>query len=446
MLINIKKITSTKKDYLDLLLLADPSEKMINKYLNKSEMFVLNVNGIAVSEAVISKIDETTCEIKNLATAIEYRNKGFAKQLLQYIFQNYKTQFSTMLVGTSAPAFYEKFGFQYSHTIDNFFTKNYSEPVINNGKQCVDLIYLKKDLHTKAKAITRSEESILSLIIDTAKKDERIRIVAMNGSRLNPKAPKDFFQDYDIAFIVNDYESFTKDPNWINIFGRRLIMQTPSLMTDAKKDEKRFSYLMQFIDGNRIDLTLIPYEDRGNYIKEDSLTKILLDKDKVLPALATPTDQSHWIKRPTQKEFHDCCNEFWWVSVYVAKGLWRKEFLYATSHIESCVRKELLKMLRFRIGVENNFEVSTGNGDKYMENYLPKDIFERLMRSYNMADYERCWDSLFIMIELFRKNAILVAEKMEFVYNSDDDKNVYAFLRHIRSLPGNAKALYDENN
>ncbi len=446
MLINIKKITSEKKEYMNLLLLSDPSEEMINKYLDKSDMFVLSVNGVAVSEIVIAKTSETTCEIKNLATAIEYRNRGFAKQLLQYIFQNYKMQFPTMLVGTAIPSFYEIFGFQYSHTIDNFFTKNYSAPVMDGNKKIVDLVYLKKDLHTKIKAITRSEESILSLIIDTAKKDERIRIVAMNGSRLNPKAPKDFFQDYDIAFIVNDYDSFKKDQSWINIFGRRLIMQTPSLMTGAKEDEKRFSYLMQFIDGNRIDLTIIPYEERGNYIKEDSLTKILLDKDKVLPALASPTDQSHWIKQPTLKEFHDCCNEFWWVSVYVAKGLWRKEFLYATSHIESCVRKELLKMLRFRIGVENNFEVSTGNGDKYMENYLPKDIFERLMRTYNMSDYERCWDALFILIELFRKNAMFVAERLGFTYNSDDDKNVYAFLRHIRSLPGNAKALYDEES
>ena len=445
MLINIKKILSNKRDYLDLLLLADPSEETINKYLDKSEMFVLSVNGIAVSEVVITKLTETTCEIKNLATAIEYQRQGFAKQLLQHIFQNYKTEFTTMLVGTTNSLFFEKFGFQYSHTVDNYFTKNYPKQIAQSIKYN-DLMYLKKDLHIRAKAITRSEESILSLIIDTAKKDDRIRIVAMNGSRVNPKAPKDFFQDYDIAFIVSDYEAFTSDPNWINIFGRRLIMQTPSLMTGSKKDDKRFSYLMQFIDGNRIDLTIIPYEERENYIKEDSLIKILLDKDKALPVLASPSDQSHWIKKPTQKEFHDACNEFWWVSVYVAKGLWRKEFLYATSHIESCIRKELLKILRWRIGIENNFEVSTGNGDKYMENYLSKENFERLMRTYNLSDYDKCWDSLFTMIELFRKNATFVSEKLGFNYNSDDDKNVYAFLRHICSLPGNAKALYDENS
>ncbi len=446
MLINIKKITSDKKDYLDLLLLSDPSEKMINKYLDKSEMFVLSINGEPVSEIVIAKTSDTTCEIKNLATAEKYRNHGFAKQLLQHVFQNYKMQFPTMLVGTSSPEFYEKFGFQYSHTVDNFFVKNYPDPIERNGKTCVDLIYLKKDLHTKSKAITRSEESILSLIIDTAKKDDRIRIVAMNGSRLNPKAPKDFFQDYDIAFIVNEYKTFIEDPDWINIFGRRLIMQTPALMENSSDNTEYFSYLMQFIDGNRIDLTIVPYKYCEKYVKSDSLTKILLDKDKALPALATPSDESHWIKQPTAKEFADCCNEFWWVSIYVAKGIWRKEFLYATSHIENCVRQELIKMLRFKIGIENNFEVSTGKADKYIENYLPKDTFEKLMRTYNLSDYEHCWDALFIMIELFRKSAAFVADKLDYTYNSDDDKNVYAFLRHIRSLPSNAKALYDENN
>ena len=111
MLINIKKITSNKRDYMDLLLLADPSAEMIDKYLDKSEMFVLSINGIAVSEVVVSKTDETTCEIKNLATLPEYRGHGFAKQLLQHIFQNYKSHFSTMIAGTADPSFYEKFGF-----------------------------------------------------------------------------------------------------------------------------------------------------------------------------------------------------------------------------------------------------------------------------------------------------------------------------------------------
>ena len=448
MLINIKKITLNKNDYMELLLLADPSEKMINSYLNKGEMFVLSVNGEAVCEAVVVKVSDNVCELKNLATKKEYQGYGFGKQMLQHLFQNYKNMFTTMLVGTSSPAFYEKFGFEYSHTVSNFFVDNYEEPIIDNGVKCIDMTYLKKDLHTKSKAITRSEESVMSLILDVAKKDDRIKAVCMNGSRVNPKAPKDFFQDYDIVFLVDEFESFVSTSSWLNVFGRRLIMQVPAMMDEDMKEvneKKRITYLMQFVDGNRIDLTVLSYDKRQEYLKEDSLTQVLLDKNNKLPKLPEASDKTYWIKKPTDKEYNDCCNEFWWISTYVAKGLWRKEILYATYHLENHIRKELLKMLRWKIAIENNFEVSTGKCDKYMENYLPKEMFDKLIRSYSMSDYERCWDSLFLMIDLFRRAASFVAEKLNYVYNSEDDKNVYAFLRHVRTLPSNAKALYDLN-
>lgn len=444
MLINIKKVVSNKKDYIDLLLLSDPSEKMIEQYLDKSEMFILTINGEVISAAVIAKLSDTTCELKNIVTVPEYRKHGFAKQLLLYVFQNYKTTFTTMLVGTGTPAFFEKFGFQYSHTKANFFKENYSQPIIENAVILTDMIYLKKDLHTKVKAITRTEESIISLILDVAKKDNRIKSVTMNGSRINPKASKDFFQDFDVVYFVDDLDSFVKNPDWINVFGRRLILQMPETMGDNKPPYKKFSYLMQFIDGNRIDLTLVPADEKNNYLKQDTLTAVLLDKDNFMPKLPNPTDESHWIKRPTEKDYKDCLNEFWWVSTYVAKGLWRKEITYANYHIEHSLRKELLKLFDWKVGIENRFEISLGKCDKYLESYLPKETFDKFLRTYNLSDYERCWDALFLLIDLFRKTAVYVAEKLNFTYNTEDDKNVYAYLRHIRNLPANAKALYDE--
>jgi len=444
MLINIKKVVSNKQDYMNLLLLSDPSEKMINKYLEKSEMFILTINGEVISAAVIAKLSDTTCELKNIVTVPEYRKHGFAKQLLLYVFQNYKTTFTTMLVGTGIPAFFEKFGFQYSHTKANFYKENYPQPIIENAVILNDMIYLKKDLHTKVKAITRTEESIISLILDVAKKDNRIKSVTMNGSRINPKASKDFFQDFDVVYFVDDLDSFIKNPDWINIFGRRLILQMPETMGDNKPPYKKFSYLMQFVDGNRIDLTLVPADDKNSYLKQDSLTAVLLDKDNLMPKLPNPTDESHWIKRPTEKDYKDCLNEFWWVSTYVAKGLWRKEITYANYHIEHSLRKELLKLFDWRVGIEHKFEVSLGKCDKYLESYLPKETFDKFLRTYNLSDYERCWDALFLMIDLFRKTAVYVADNLNFTYNTEDDKNVYAYLRHIKNLPANAKTLYEE--
>src|SRR5512143_1224949 len=103
----------------------------------------------------------------------------------------------------------------------------------------------------------RSEREMLDLIINTARNDERVRAVIMNGSRVNPHAPKDFFQDYDVVYLVTEKESFLAAPTWIKVFGELMILQLPDEMSDPPPESKdHYAYLMQFADGNRIDLSL----------------------------------------------------------------------------------------------------------------------------------------------------------------------------------------------
>lgn len=146
--IEIIRATEEKKRYLPLLLLADPSEKMIDRYLPEGEMFVLYAGGEAVSEAVVLLLRDGICELKNLATLEPQQGKGHASRLVQELFRRYHTAYRTMLVGTSESgvAFYQRLGFSYSHTVPGFFTVHYPEPIWENGKQCVDMIYLKKFL------------------------------------------------------------------------------------------------------------------------------------------------------------------------------------------------------------------------------------------------------------------------------------------------------------
>lgn len=144
---NIYKVTDNKKVYLDLLLLADEQESMIDKYLEIGDMFVLDDNGIK-AECVVTKEGEGRYEIKNIATYPEYQKKGYAKQLIEFLFDYYK-DCDIMLVGTgdsilSIP-FYKKCGFIESHRIKNFFTDNYDHPIFEAGKQLVDMIYLKRE-------------------------------------------------------------------------------------------------------------------------------------------------------------------------------------------------------------------------------------------------------------------------------------------------------------
>src|SRR5512133_3900497 len=113
----------------------------------------------------------------------------------------------------------------------------------------------------------RTEQQIFDLILETARCDERIRAVIMNGSRANPNAPHDPFQDFDIVYIVTDVEPFTHNLEWIQRFGEMMILQMPEDMQDPPPEEGGFfSYLMQFMDGNRIDLgifTMSQWKEHG---------------------------------------------------------------------------------------------------------------------------------------------------------------------------------------
>ncbi|MDO7908638.1 aminoglycoside 6-adenylyltransferase [Paenibacillus sp. JX-17] len=288
----------------------------------------------------------------------------------------------------------------------------------------------------------RSEQEMMNLIISVAQQDQRIRAAAMNGSRTNVRAPRDPFQDYDIVYLVTDVRSFVRTPTWIDVFGERVILQTPEDSVIFPADgSSRYPYLMLFQDGNRVDLTLLPITERETYCREDRLTVILLDKDGIMPQLPSPSDLDYQVQRPSAKAFADCCNEFWWVSTYVAKGLWRQEILYAMDSLRY-VRDMLIRMMEWRVGVEQHFNVSTGKAGKYLKQYLTENDWHDLLASYPPAEEETIWESLITMAGLFRRTSLWVGEQLGFDYNLDEDNQVTGYLRHIRQLPRDAKEIF----
>ena len=145
----IIEVTENKKQYLDLLLLADEQEDMIDRYLDKGRMYVLDDNGIKC-ECVITDEGNGVLEIKNIATVSEHQGKGYAKALIDFVVKKYKEQYTVLQVGTGdSPLtipFYEKCGFVRSHSIPNFFTDNYDHPIFECGIQLVDMVYLQRAL------------------------------------------------------------------------------------------------------------------------------------------------------------------------------------------------------------------------------------------------------------------------------------------------------------
>jgi aminoglycoside 6-adenylyltransferase len=289
----------------------------------------------------------------------------------------------------------------------------------------------------------RTEGQMFDLILDTAKADERIRAVIMNGSRANPNAPRDCFQDFDIVYIVSDVDPFRRNLEWIKRFGDMMIQQMPDDMQDPPAAEDgSYAYLMQFMDGNRIDLTFMSMAQYRQQ-ETDSLSILLLDKDGMIEPFPPASEASYLPKPPTAKAFADCCNEFWWVSPYVAKGLWRQEILYAKCLHDEVVRNEqLIKMLQWHIGVRTDFKINPGKLGKYFRNYLEPELWEMLLHTYSDASYENTWNALFTTCDLFRRVAVPVAEHYGFEYPMADDQKVTAFLEHIRWLPRDAKEIY----
>ena len=146
----IKMILQNKKQYIDLLLLADEQESMIDIYLEKGTMFALYDKNSVKCVCVITREGQNIYEIKNLAVSPNYKRQGYGRNMLNYIFDYYKDVCNVMLVGTGdSPLtipFYKSCGFVPSHVIKNFFIEHYDNAIFECGKQLVDMIYLKKYL------------------------------------------------------------------------------------------------------------------------------------------------------------------------------------------------------------------------------------------------------------------------------------------------------------
>lgn len=288
----------------------------------------------------------------------------------------------------------------------------------------------------------RSEQEMLELILNTAKNDDRIRAVILNGSRANPNSPRDIFQDFDIVYLVTDVASFKDDFDWIQRFGEIMILQVPEDMQDPPpSNDGSFAYLMQFSDGNRIDLGILPLAQL-NELDRDSLSLLLLDKDGIVNPLAPPNERAYLPKPPTPKEFSDCCNEFWWVCPYIAKGLWREEIIYAKHIFDGSAREQLIKMLIWHVGMRTNFRENPGKFGKYLKRYLEAELWLMLQKTYSDASYDQTWEALCMMCGLFRRTAIQVAEHFGLDYPHGDDERVSAHLKHVRHLPKNSKQIY----
>ena len=255
----------------------------------------------------------------------------------------------------------------------------------------------------------RAETEMLDLILQTAK-TLQVKAVAMSGSRTDTKAPKDEFQDYDVVYVVENLDELITDLSWLDRFGKRIIEQEVTL-------GQRRLYLMLFEDGNRIDLTLCPKEHMKEWVDSESKF-IVLEDEKGLFAPYSPTPQRYWTSPASETEFEKSCNEFWWVSAYVVKGICRKQVIYATNHLYGICQQELLKVLSWQVASDRG-KIDIGKNYKYLFNYLPAEKEKQFSNLLDFSSLDEIPQSLFATMELFHREAQRLAQKLGFDYDKE---------------------------
>jgi aminoglycoside 6-adenylyltransferase len=275
----------------------------------------------------------------------------------------------------------------------------------------------------------REEKMMLQLILDFAHQQEDIRAVVLNGSRVNNRVKKDIYQDFDIVYYVRNYKQFIKHKLWEAYFQACLIKQSSFDMmysNDTVSFDKSIIVMMQFKDGNRIDMTIFNNEYYLEEITKDSLTKILLDKDQRNVNMK-PNESSYYLEKPSKAHILSCINEAYWVSIYVIKGILRNELYYAYDHL-NIVRKCVYSMLSWRAGIDHGFRINIGKSGKFLHNYLDDALMLKYDRTYSNLSQKALKEALMNTLDLFYETADYVSSQLEIPFDKEEASNVYDFI------------------
>lgn len=255
----------------------------------------------------------------------------------------------------------------------------------------------------------RTEAEMLDVILKTAE-TLQVEAVAMSGSRTNQKTSKDEFQDYDVVYVVENLDELITDLSWLDRFGKRIIEQEVTL-------GHRRLYLMLFEDGNRIDLTLCPKDRIQEWVDSEAGFTVLEDPNGLFEPYS-PSPQRFWTNPASAIDFENACNEFWWVSAYVVKGICRNQIIYAIDHLYGICQQEFLKILAWQVA-SNRGKVDIGKNYKYLFNYLPAEKKKEFSNLLDFSSIEKITQSLYATMKLFHQEAQSLAQKMGFNYDRE---------------------------
>lgn len=282
-------------------------------------------------------------------------------------------------------------------------------------------------------------EEKLRTIIEWSEKNEDVRVLLLTSSLVNPLALVDEFSDLDIEFVFEDNTNYISDKSWTLKFGNPIAM--------IEEDESCFNHkhamkMLLYEDGVKVDFKLY---SKSKFIKEtqekelpedwDIGYKILIDKDGITKQMLKPTYQISIIKKPSEKEFQNLINDFWWDTTYVAKCLVRDEIFYAKFMSETVIRTEyLIPLIEWHIASEHNWNITTNKYGRLFKKYLNQEMWAKTEQTFSGSDIKENWTALFSMTDLVSEIGTELSKKLEYKYPDKLENDIRKYLAGLKHL------------
>jgi aminoglycoside 6-adenylyltransferase len=287
--------------------------------------------------------------------------------------------------------------------------------------------------------LATDEAEVLRRIMDWAEGDERVRAVLLSSSRAIPGAPLDTLSDYDIAMLVADPAELARDETWLAAYGTPLLQVRDAESTAGVESR---NVMVLYDDGTKIDYSLWPVELTARTVASgtplggfDDGFRVLLDRDGLTTSWPPPTHTAYIPPRPTAADFQALLEEFWFVTTYVAKYLWRDEFLPIKVILDYELKYLIVRrLLEWRAEIDHEWTVQPGFFGRGLQHFLDPETWHEFEATYVGPDREENWAALFRTIALFRRVAIGVARDLEYNYPRALDEQMMAYLTQIREL------------
>ncbi len=205
-------------------------------------------------------------------------------------------------------------------------------------------------------------------------------------------------------------------------------MQAPGDFDRQPDYQHKYNLMMLFTDGNRLDLGLCPLSGIADWAADDPVAQILADPQHLLPTNLQHSDQIYWTTAPSAQAFRNCCNEFWWVTPYVVKGLQRHEVFFATDHSYQVCLQELRRLLDWQVAAQAGYQLNLGKNDKYLWAHLTPALQSQLQVGLDLSSETQIAKGLVQLNQTFDQQARLFASAQGFDYDTEEATAVQQYV------------------